>query len=67
MHVTLVLPDDIQTLPFDQQREQIMRAFQAQSAKTEVESASTLSKWAKIVQRVENDPVHSALNTDKLF
>lgn len=62
MRVTLELPNDIYTLPPDQQREKIIRALESvRWSKTETNSsAKRLSKWAQIVQRVENDPVHLA-------
>ena len=62
MLITLELPDDIQTLPTEQQREKIIRALQfVQRTKLETSSSvDKLSKWAKIVQRVENDTTHLA-------
>lgn len=68
MHVTLELPDDIQTLPIEQQKDKIMRALQSVlSIKSEKNySKDKLSKWARIVQRVENDPVHLAGYSDEL-
>lgn len=68
MQVTLELPDDIQSLPPEQQREKVMRAFQVvvKMEKSAPHSRSKQSKWAKIVQRVEDDPVHLAGYSEQL-
>ncbi len=68
MRVTLELPNDIYTLPPEEQREKIIKALQsAPPKKTETSSpVEKPSKWAKIVQRVENDPVHLAGFSEQL-
>ncbi|MBL7093743.1 hypothetical protein ISS22_07200 [candidate division KSB1 bacterium] len=60
MQVTLELPDNIQTLPPDKQKENILKALQKIQVikRKKMKPKDKLSKWAKIVQRVENDPIH---------
>ena len=60
MQVTLELPDNIQTLPPEKQKENILKALEdIQVIKSKIKkSGNKQSKWAKIVQRVENDPIH---------
>jgi hypothetical protein len=61
MQVTLELPDDIQSLTPEQQREKIVMALQAvKNTKAETNLAKKKSKWSEIVQKIEGDPVHLA-------
>jgi len=68
MRVTLELPNDIYSLSSEQQREKVIRALQSVQCKKNdtCSSGEKLSKWAKIVQRVENDPVHLAGYSEQL-
>jgi len=60
MQVTLELPDNIKTMPPEKQKENILKALQdIQFIKTKnTNKIDKPSKWAKIVQRIENDPSH---------
>jgi len=68
MQITLELPDNILLLSPEQQREKIFLAYkEILKRKISTDSSTTqISKWAKIVQRVENDPVHLAGYSEQL-
>ncbi|MBC8179788.1 hypothetical protein H8E88_01575 [candidate division KSB1 bacterium] len=60
MQVTLELPDNINTMSPEKQKENIFKALQdiqIIKGKRKMPMGKS-SKWAKIAQRVENDPVH---------
>ena len=59
MQVILELPDNLSSLPQHQKQTVIFEAYQRQAAKqSNHPTQREPSKWAKIVQRVEDDPVH---------
>jgi hypothetical protein len=61
MRITLELPDNIQSLPDEEQKKQILEAFRIWLEDRNMQAAqgeNKRSKWADIAKRVENDPVH---------
>ena len=61
MQVTLELPDNLETLPPEQQTEKVLKALQAThciKTKKIIQPIDKLSKWAQISKRIENDPIH---------
>jgi len=68
MRVTLELPDNIQTLSPETQKEKLLQALQnVRNIKTKkAQPVSRQSKWRKIVNRVTNDPNHLGGYSEKL-
>jgi hypothetical protein len=61
MRITLELPDNIQSLPDEEQKKQILEAFQIWREDRNIQTTQNenkCSKWADIAKRVESDPVH---------
>jgi len=60
MRVTLELPNNIQTLSPEKQKEKLLQELQNfQRIKAKIKQLSDKqSKWAKTTKRVEDDPVH---------
>ncbi len=68
MRITLELPDDIQGLTEEEQREIVMQALNSVKG-LDPETATSIgkmSKWAKLAQRVENDPDYSGRYFEQL-
>ena len=60
MRITLELPDNIQSLPDEEQKKQMLAALQAWLEARDIQttlSENKCSKWADIAKRVESDPV----------